>query len=149
MAKQKMKASKCACGSAGAMVFACSGGSNVGQIANDAAVRLNDQGTAKLYCLVGAVSHIPGMVKGAESAEYIIAIDGCPVGCAKKALEHLKLKIDEYIVVTEKGIKKTYDLHPRKADIDKILKKHYWRKEWKKSLCLRLKKRNGRKCRES
>ena len=118
----KEKKSKCSCGSAGAMVFACSGGSNVGQIANDAAVRLNDKGIAKFYCLVGAVSHIPGMVKGAESAEYIIAIDGCPVGCAKKALEHLKLNIDEYIVVTEKGIKKTYDLHSRKADVDKILK---------------------------
>ena len=128
----KEKKSKCSCGSAGAMVFACSGGSNVGQIANDAAVRLNNQGIAKFYCLVGAVSHIPGMVKGAESAEYIIAIDGCPVGCAKKALEHLKLKIDEYIVVTEKGIKKTYDLHPRKADIDKILKNITGEKNGKK-----------------
>ena len=128
----KVKKSKCACGGAGAMVFACSGASNVGQIANAAAVKLNDKGIARFYCLVGAVSHIPGMVKGAESAEYIIAIDGCPVGCAKKALEHLKLSIDEYIVVTEKGVKKTYDLHPRKADVDKILKNIIGEKNGKK-----------------
>jgi uncharacterized metal-binding protein len=62
------------------------------------------------------------MVKGAESAEHIIAIDGCPVGCARKALGHLKLNIDDYVVVTEKGIKKTHNLHPGKADVEKIVK---------------------------
>jgi len=118
----KQKKDKCSCGSAGAMVFACSGGSNVGQIANSAAIALDQKGIAKFYCLAGVSAHIPGMVKGAESAEYIIAIDGCPVGCAKKALEHLGIKINNYLIVTEKGIKKTYNLKPGRSDVEKILR---------------------------
>ena len=35
------------------LLFACSGGSNVGQIANDVCRELTKDGTGKLYCLAG------------------------------------------------------------------------------------------------
>lgn len=35
------------------MILACSGGSNVGQAANQAAVELTREGFGKMYCLVG------------------------------------------------------------------------------------------------
>ena len=41
----------------------------------------------------------------------LIAIDGCPVACAKKTLEHAGFKIDEYVQVTELGIEKNHDLN--------------------------------------
>jgi len=65
------------------LVFPCSGGSNVGQIANEAAVDLDRLHRARIYCLAGISAHIPGMVDSAKSASAVVAIDGCPVACIK------------------------------------------------------------------
>jgi len=35
------------------MILACSGGSNVGQLSNQAAVALTREGFGKMYCLAG------------------------------------------------------------------------------------------------
>jgi len=98
----------CACAGSSVLVFPCSGGSNVGQIANAAAVELARQGVAKMYCLAGVAAHIPGMVDSAGGAELRIAIDGCGVACARKALEHAGISVDHAVVVTELGIAKSY-----------------------------------------
>jgi uncharacterized metal-binding protein len=44
---------KCACGSSDVRVVTCSGGSNVGQIANQAAVMLAKEKVAGFFCLAG------------------------------------------------------------------------------------------------
>jgi uncharacterized metal-binding protein len=102
--------SECACNQPSTYTLAlpCAGGSNVGQISNSAAIELDKQGVARIYCLIGIAAHIPGMVDAAKSASGIIAIDGCPVGCAKAALDHLKLPVSQQIVVTELGIEKNH-----------------------------------------
>jgi uncharacterized metal-binding protein len=42
------------CGPGGTvMILACSGGSNVGQLANQAAVELTQEGFGKMFCLAG------------------------------------------------------------------------------------------------
>lgn len=90
------------------MLFACSGGgSNVGQIANNAALEMTKEGKAKMYCLAGLGGHVPGIIEAAKQAKKIIVIDGCPILCAKKIVEHAGLKVDELIVVTDENIEKT------------------------------------------
>ncbi len=44
---------KCNCKSEEIFVFPCSGGSNVGQIANEAAKNLTTLSHGKIYCLAG------------------------------------------------------------------------------------------------
>lgn len=90
------------------LVLSCSGGSNVGQIANSAAIALDQQGKAQMYCLVGIAAHISGMVDAAKSASAIIAIDGCQVACARRALEHMEIPITQHIDVTALGIQKKH-----------------------------------------
>jgi len=99
----------CNCSSGGSsMVLSCSGGSNVGQIANAAAVEIDRRGIARLYCLIGVAAHISGMVDSAHSASTVIAIDGCPVACASKALEHTGIPITRHVILTELGIEKNH-----------------------------------------
>jgi len=98
----------CICTPAEVMVFACSGGgANVGQLANNAALEITKEGKAKMYCLAGLGGHVPGIIEATKQAKKIIVVDGCPVLCAKKMVEHVGINIDAHIVITEEGIEKT------------------------------------------
>src|SRR5512137_2476558 len=101
---------KCACGSSDVRVVTCSGGSNVGQIANQAAVMLAKEKVAGFFCLAGIGAHIKGMVKSGKEADLIISIDGCPVQCAAKTMQHAEIEPAIQIVVTELGIEKSHDI---------------------------------------
>jgi uncharacterized metal-binding protein len=101
---------KCLCSSSDVRVVACSGASNVGQIANQAAIDLAKQKIAGFFCLAGVGGHIKGMVKSAKEAGLMIAIDGCPVQCAAKTLQHAEIEPAIQIIVTELGIEKSHDI---------------------------------------
>ncbi|MBS3754076.1 MAG: putative zinc-binding protein [Desulfobacterales bacterium] len=70
-----------------AMLLPCSGGSNVGQLANRAAVELTTEGFGKIFCLAGIGGRISGFVQSAKDAESVIVIDGCEIGCGKATLQ--------------------------------------------------------------
>jgi uncharacterized metal-binding protein len=113
-------ASKCLCEPADILIFSCSGASNVGQIANHAAVRLSRNGVGKYFCLAGIGGHVSGMIESTKSGKMIAAIDGCPVACAKKTLEHAGFTVDEHVQVTGLGIAKNHDHDLAAPDIDKV-----------------------------
>ena len=73
------------------MILACSGGSNVGQLSNRAAVELTQEGFGKMYCLAGVGGHLSSFVQSAKDVPQMVAIDGCSVGCAKAILEHAEI----------------------------------------------------------
>jgi uncharacterized metal-binding protein len=112
---------KCLCEQSGAVIFSCCGSSNVGQMANQAAIRLAQQGVVRYFCISGIGGHVSGMIESAKSAEKIVAVDGCPTGCSKKTLEHAGLHIGEYLQVTDLGIEKNRNFNPGSADVDKVV----------------------------
>ena len=116
-----MAENTCACEGSLVLVFPCSGGSNVGQIANAAAIELARQGVARMYCLAGVAAHIPGMVDSAVGAQRCIAIDGCGVACARKALEHAGITVHHSVVVTELSIKKSHDFEWSQDDVHQVV----------------------------
>jgi uncharacterized metal-binding protein len=91
------------------MLLACSGGSNVGQLANQAAVELTREGTGKMFCLAGIGAHLGGFVQSAKDVPRLVAIDGCPVGCTKAILDHLGIAAAHYLLLTDLGIEKNKD----------------------------------------
>src|SRR4030067_1936947 len=111
---------KCLCEPTEILIFPCSGGSNVGQIANQAGVKLTQDGMGRFFCLAGIGGHVSGMIESTKGGKVLVAIDGCPVACAKKTLEHAGFNIDEYVQVTDLGIEKNHDLNPPIPDIDKV-----------------------------
>ncbi len=111
---------RCFCEPNEILIFSCAGSSNVGQIANQAAVRLAQEGIGRYFCLAGIGGHVSGMIESTNAGKMLIAIDGCPVGCAKKTLEHTGFNIDEYVQVTELGIEKNHEFNVASSDVGKV-----------------------------
>ena len=114
-----MAEDKCICKPTEILIFPCSGGSNVSQIANESAKNLTTLSHGKMYCLAGIGGHVSGINESTKTAKKLIAIDGCPVSCAKKTLEHAGFNPDIHVVVTDLEIQKNYDFM---MDVDEINK---------------------------
>jgi uncharacterized metal-binding protein len=111
---------RCLCEPNEILIFCCAGSSNVGQIANQAAIRLAQEGVGRYFCLAGIGGHVSGMIESTKAGKMLITIDGCPVGCAKKTLEHTGFNIDEYVQVTELGIEKNHEFSLASSDVRKV-----------------------------
>ncbi len=102
------------------LIFPCSGGSNVGQIANQVGVQLTQDGLGKIFCLAGIGGHVSGMIESTKTGKMVVAIDGCPVACAQKTLEHAGFKIHEYVQVTDLGIEKNHNFDLNPSEVGKV-----------------------------
>ena len=102
------------------MILACSGGSNVGQLSNQVAVELTQEGFGKMFCLAGIGGHLSGFVRSATDIPQMVAIDGCSLGCAKAILEHAGIPNKNYLVLTDLGVEKNKDLKLKREDIEKV-----------------------------
>jgi len=96
----------CACGSAPKLIFPCSGGSDVGELSDQAARKLTKDGAGKMYCLAGIGGRVSGIMVSTESAAKILAIDGCPLNCARKTLEQAGFLKFEHLSLEDIGLKK-------------------------------------------
>jgi len=113
-------ANDCCSSDGNIMILACSGGSNVGQLSNQAAVELTREGFGKMFCLAGIGGQLSGFVQSAKDVPQMLAIDGCSVGCTKAILEQANVPLKNYIVVTELGIEKNKDFNLKEEDIQKV-----------------------------
>ncbi len=96
----------CLCSGGPKIIFPCSGAADVGAIADLAARKLNKEGAGKMYCLASVGGRVAGILKTTEAASLILAIDGCPLECAKHTLEQAGFKNYSHIQVTALGLEK-------------------------------------------
>ena len=108
--RAKPRVLSCACDAGPRLIFACSGSSEVGELADRAARVLSKNGVGSMFCLAGVSGHKDGGMESTRRAEKILVIDGCPADCAANALrrdgitrfEHLRLcgagRVDDEIV---------------------------------------------------
>jgi uncharacterized metal-binding protein len=114
--------SKDCCSTNNIMLLACSGGSNVGQLSNEAAVTLTQEGFGKMFCLAGIGGQLKGFVKSAKDTEKLVVIDGCQVGCAKAILENNGIENKNYVVITDLNIEKNKNLELNPQDLETVKK---------------------------
>jgi uncharacterized metal-binding protein len=97
----------CSCGTERVtLLFACSGGSDVGEVADRAARKLTGEGAGAMYCLAGIGGQIGGIVKTTEAADRIVVIDGCQVGCGAATLHQAGFRDFLHVCVTDLGLRK-------------------------------------------
>ncbi len=96
----------CGCGQAPKLIFACSGAADVGCIADLAARKLNAEGTGKMFCLAGVGGRVSGILGTTQAAAAILAIDGCPLDCARKTLEEAGFVQFEHLQLADLGMAK-------------------------------------------
>ncbi len=102
------------------LVFACSGGSNVGQLSNEAAKKLDVEGVGSFFCMAGIGGGIAGIVGKSKEADATVVIDGCDVGCVKAAFEREGVDISKYVVITDLGIEKGHHFNLTDEQIEAV-----------------------------
>ena len=90
----------------GTVVYACSGCSDAGELADRIARALARDGAAEMSCLAGVGGRVKPLVRKAESAERILAIDGCPLNCTKHTLMLAGFKNFEHLELHKLGMRK-------------------------------------------
>jgi len=106
MDEKKTEGAACQCGEGPKLVFACSGAADVGAIADQAARKLTREGAGKMFCLVGVGGRVSGIMKSTEAASVILAIDGCPLNCARNCLEQAGFTRFEHLQLADLGLQK-------------------------------------------
>lgn len=91
------------------IIYSCSGCSNVAQLANDIAVKINEEEVAEMSCIAGVGGKVKPLVKTALSGRLIIVIDGCPLKCAKACLNNIGIEPDKHITLTDYNLKKKFN----------------------------------------
>jgi uncharacterized metal-binding protein len=88
------------------VVYACSGCSDAGELADRIARQLTREGAAEMSCLAGIGGRVKSLVNKAASAERILAIDGCPLNCTRHTLELAGFKNFEHLELHQLGFRK-------------------------------------------
>lgn len=102
--------SNCNCGGVQAVsriIYACGGCADVGEISDQVCRQLRREGVAQasMSCITGIAAHMQPFIDTAKKAGQVVVIDGCPVVCAKKVLEHVEIEPVSY-VLTQMGLEK-------------------------------------------
>ena len=102
--------SNCNCGGVpevSRIIYPCGGCADVGEISDQVCRQLRREGFAQasMSCITGVAAHMQPFIDGAKKANQVVVIDGCPVECAKKVLEHVEISPISY-VLTQMGLEK-------------------------------------------
>lgn len=88
------------------ILFACSGCSHAGQLANELAVEFNQRSIAQMSCLAGIGAgkwHFLKQLAG----RTVWVIDGCPLECSLGVFDQIHERIDVHIRLHDFGVRKT------------------------------------------
>jgi len=88
------------------VVYACSGCSDAGELADRIARQLSREGAARMSCLAGIGGRVKSLVATAEKAERILVIDGCPLNCARNTLQLAGFKNIDHLELHKIGFRK-------------------------------------------
>ena len=88
------------------VVYACSGCSDAGEIADRIARRLTRESAAQMSCLAGIGGRVKSLVLKAENAERILVVDGCPLNCAAHTLKLAGFNKFDHLELHKIGIRK-------------------------------------------
>lgn len=102
------------------MILTCSGGSNVGQLSNQAAIELTQEGFGKMFCLAGIGGRLNSFIQSAKDVQEMVVIDGCHLGCAKATLEEAEVPLRGYLVLTDLGIEKNKNFNLKRDQLEKV-----------------------------
>lgn len=102
------------------LVYACSGCSNVAQLANNVALRLDREGLAQMSCIAGVGGQVPALVNLACSGRWILALDGCALECVASCLRQRGVQADKHLILSQQGLRKRYGEDCSAAQADEV-----------------------------
>jgi uncharacterized metal-binding protein len=112
------KCNKC---NAKIIIYACSGSSNVGSIADQVARKLASADCCPLGSLAAIAAGIDTEVDAARSADMNVVIDGCSSDCAKKIMDKASIRNCVHICLTDLGLTKQACAPATEAEVAKAI----------------------------
>ncbi len=94
------------------IIFACSGGSNVGEITDLVARKLLRGKEALMSCPPALSGRIESYLTRLKEESQVIVLDGCPKDCVAKTMQHAGFSGFLHIRLSD------LDLHKWEADVD-------------------------------
>ena len=88
------------------VVYACSGCSDAGEIADRVGRQLTRQSVAKMSCLAGIGGRVKSLMTTADKAERVLVIDGCPLNCAAHTLKFAGFNNFDHLELHKIGVRK-------------------------------------------
>lgn len=115
----------CSCGGSkkNVLLYACSGGANVAEMADRAARELMFAGQGSMFCLAGLGAGIENMIAQAKQADVNLVLEGCSLDCAKKMFDKAGVTNYTHVRVTDLGIEKKKGVRISDADVAKVVAK--------------------------
>lgn len=89
------------------IIYACSGCSDAGELADRIARRLTHEGAGQMSCLAGIGGRVKPLLRTAERADQILVIDGCPLNCARHTLQKAGFTRFRHLALEEIGLHKS------------------------------------------
>lgn len=103
------------------LVYSCSGCSNVAQVANAVALRLDRMDVAEMSCIAGVGGGVKALVKVATSGRPIVALDGCALACVKSCLARYGVEPTVHHILTRHDLRKQQGANPDPDDVERVL----------------------------
>jgi len=103
------------------LVYSCSGCSSAAQTSNDVALALDRRNLAEMSCIAGVGGDVKKLVKVAKSGRPIVAIDGCPLACAKSALARHGVQVAVWHELSQYEVEKRFQTDPDPNQVEKVL----------------------------
>jgi len=88
------------------LAYSCSGASNLGQLANEIACRLDRLGLVDMSCLTVIASGSEQSLAAATSGRPVLAISGCSLACAGAVLVDRGVSVSRSISLADCGVLK-------------------------------------------
>lgn len=102
------------------LVYSCSGCSNVAQLANTLALRLDRAGIAEMSCIAGVGGGVAALLRTARSGRAVVAIDGCKLACARACLQQAGVEPDLHVMLGDFGLRKRFGADCSEQDADQL-----------------------------
>ncbi|GAB2900738.1 putative zinc-binding protein [Uliginosibacterium flavum] len=103
------------------LIYACSGCSAAGQLANALAVQMDREENAQMSCISGVGGKVPALLALARSGRKIIAVDGCAMRCTEQSLREAGVGPDAKIFLAEMSVSKGVGQEFRPEDLTRLL----------------------------
>lgn len=88
------------------VIYACSGCSDAGELADHTARELARRQLGEMSCLAGIGGRVKPLLRTAGAATHIMAVDGCPLNCARHTLEQAGFKVGQHLELHKLGLRK-------------------------------------------
>ena len=76
-----------------------------------------------MSCIAGVGGDVPSLVKAAEKADKILALDGCPLNCVAECLKRHNITPTAHYVLTKFGLTKNPTDEVPESTIEEVFEK--------------------------